>query len=106
MVELQALQTRLHPVDDVISRSATRVRELAGRAEYFGRHYDLLARHLEILQRLTGDLLGQTARIDVGRVDEIDARVERPADQPLRVALLQIADLLPDAFAAAEGHRP
>ncbi|NYH16597.1 hypothetical protein GGD41_003825 [Paraburkholderia bryophila] len=105
VIELQAFQARLHTVDDVIPRRAARIRKLVGLAEHLGRHDDFVARHLEVFQRLAGDLFGQAARVDVGRVDEVDARVERPADQPLRVGLLQIADLLPDALAAAEGHR-
>src|SRR5205085_1536249 len=46
------------------------------------------------------------AGVDVGRVDEVDAAVDRRADDALGVALLQAADLAPHAFvAAAEGHR-
>ena len=35
--------------------------------------------HLQVLQRLAGDLLGAAAGVDVGGVDEVDAGVERAA---------------------------
>src|ERR1019366_7163316 len=64
-----------------------------------------LARDLQVLQGLAGDLLGHAARVDVRRVDEVDARVDGLAHEALRVALAQVADLAPDAVGAAEGHR-
>ena len=76
----------------------------AGLAEDLGRDDHAVARHLQVLQRLPGDLLRQPARIDVGGVDEVDAGIERLADQALGIGLLQVADLAPDALAAAEGH--
>lgn len=43
--------------------------------------------------------------MDIGGVDEIDAGVERLADHSFGFDLLQVADLGPQAFAAAERHR-
>src|SRR5215472_1993444 len=106
VVELQALQARLQPGDDVAARRTAHVRARARLAEHLGRDDDALARNLEILQRLPGDLLRPAARVDIGGVDEVDAGVERAADDALRVVLLQPADLSPQAFtAAAERHR-
>ncbi len=67
---------------------------------------DVLARHLEVLQRLAGDDLRLAVGVDVGGIDEIDARIERTADELVGVRLLKRADVVPDAAAtAAEGHR-
>ena len=65
----------------------------AGLAEDLGGDDHVLARHLQVLQRLAGDLLRHAAGVDVGGVDEVDAGVERLADQALGVGLLQVADL-------------
>ena len=105
VVELQAAQALLQRRDDVAARRAAHVRAGAGLAEDLGRDDDALARDLEVLQRLPGDLFRAAGRVHVGGVDEIDARVERAADDPLGLVLLQAADLAPHAFfAAAEGH--
>ena len=105
MIELKALETRFHSVEDVAARGPAHVWPGPHLAEDFGGHHHALTRHLQILQRLPRDLLGQAARIHVRRVDEIDTGIERLADQPLGVGLLQISDLSPHPFATAEGHR-
>ena len=104
VVELQARQARLHAVENVAARRAARVRAGARVAEHLGRHHHVVACHLQVLQRLARDLLGRAARVHVGRVDEVDAGVQRLADQAFGVGLLQVADLAPDAAGAAEGH--
>jgi hypothetical protein len=104
VLELQALQAGLHAVHDVAARIAPRVGPRPHVARDLGGHDDAVARHLQVLQCLSGDLLGYTGRVDVGGVDEVDAGVQRLADQPLGVSLLQLADLGPQAGAAAEGH--
>src|SRR6185312_10800050 len=82
------------------------VRARPGLAEDLGRDDDALARDLEVLQRLPGDLFRAAAGIDVGGVDEVDAGVERAADDALGLLLLQPANLCPHAFVtAAERHR-
>ena len=88
----------------ILLGGASGVRPGAGLAEDLGGDHDAVARYLEVLEGLAGDLLGQPARIDVGGVDEVDAGVERLADQALGVGLLEVADLAPYALAAAEGH--
>jgi hypothetical protein len=42
-------------------------------------------------QRLADDLLGLAAAIDVGRVDEIDAGVERSVDDPDALVVIGVA---------------
>ena len=105
VIELQTFEARLDAVHDVIARRAARIGGFRRRAEHLGGHHDLVARHLEVLQREAGDLLGQTLGIDVGGIDKVDAGVDRATNETFGVGLLQIADLTPDAFAAAEGHR-
>ena len=104
VIELQALQACLHPVEDVAARRAAHVRAGAGFAEDLGGHHHLVARHLQVAQRLAGDLLGHATRVHVGGVDEVHARVQRLAHELLSFRLLQLADLAPHAGAAAEGH--
>jgi hypothetical protein len=104
MVELQPPRARLDAVQDVAARVAAVVGAGAGLAEHLGRDDDALARDLQVLQRLAGDGLRDAAGIDVGHVDEVDAGVDRLAHESFGVGLAQVADLAPDALAAAEGH--
>ncbi len=104
VLQLQPLQARLDAVHDVAAGTAAAVGARAGLAEHLGGDDDVLARHLQVLQRLPGELLRHAARVHVGRVDEVDAGVERLADEPVGVALAHVADLSPDAVGAAEGH--
>ncbi len=66
---------------------------------------DVLALDAEVAQRLPELDLGLAFRIDVGGVDEIDAGLERAADERGRARLIERADRAPEAGAAAEGHR-
>ena len=75
--------------DDVAARRAAHVRARAGLAEDLGRDDDALARHLQVLQRLADDLFGAAVGVDVGGVDEVDAGIERAADDALGFVLLQ-----------------
>ena len=93
VLELQPLQAGLDAVEDVAARRAARVRPRAGVAEDLGGDDHAVARHLQVLQRLAGDLLRHAARVHVGGVDEVDAGVDRLADQALGIGLLQVADL-------------
>jgi hypothetical protein len=105
VLHLQALQARLYAVHDVMARVAARIGPLgAGGAEHLGGHDHVLAWHLEVLECLAGDDLRAAVRIDVGGVDEVDAGVERAADQRIGLGLLQRADGAPHAALAAEGH--
>jgi hypothetical protein len=51
-----------------------------------GREHDVVA--LAAGQRLADDLLRLAARIDVGGVDEVDARVQRAVDDPDAVVVV------------------
>ena len=104
MVELKPLETGFRSVDQMQTRIAAGVRPDAGWRETLGRDHDLLARYRQIAQRLSGDLFGQTVRIGIRRIDDVDTGVERAADQHIGLGLIEIAHLAIDAC-AAEGHR-
>src|SRR5207248_1232036 len=50
------------------------------------------------------DRLGLAIPVAVGRVEEVDPRVEGARDELARRALVEPADRLPHALGAAEGH--
>ena len=57
VVHLQPLQARLDGLDEVGARVAALVGAWAHLAERLGRDHHAVARHLEVAQRLAGDLL-------------------------------------------------
>ncbi|KAG0960826.1 hypothetical protein G6F31_010266 [Rhizopus arrhizus] len=105
MVQLKARQTLLHAVQDVQARIAARIHTGAGLAEDLGGDDHVVARPLQVTPRLSGDHFRPAFGVHVRRVDEIDARIQCPAHQPVRVLLLQGADLAPQLAFAAESHR-
>ena len=105
VVELQPLQAGLDTVEDVAARGAACVRAGAHFAENLGRDDHAVAWHLQVFQGLAGDLFRASAGVHISGIDEVDAAVDRRADQLLGITLLQRADLLPDALATAERHR-
>ena len=104
IVEPKAFQARLDAVHDVVARQADRVWPRCGSAAHLGCDDNTFAGHLEIAQRPTENLLGKPLRINVGGVDEIDARRERPLDQGIGVILIDLAHVLPPRALAAERH--
>ena len=67
---------------------------------------DVLALDSEIAQGLADLNLGLAFGIDVGRVDEIDARFERAGDELGGGSLIERPNGAPESGAAVEGHRP
>lgn len=61
------------------------------------------ARDSRALQRLSGDLLRQNLRVNVGGFDEVDSRVDRLTDETLGVRLLEVPDLTLHAVSITEG---
>jgi len=74
VVDLHAAQAGLALGDQVVAGEAGGVRPVAHRHPRLGGQQHPVA---PALDRLAHDLLGQPARIDVGRVDEVDAAVEQ-----------------------------
>jgi hypothetical protein len=50
----------------------------------FRGNHDVIARYLQVLKRLTGDDFRAVVRIDIDRVDKVDAGVDGPANEPAR----------------------
>ena len=106
MVELQALQAGLDAFHDVIARQAARIDAFCATvAEHLGGDHDVFARYLQVFQRLTGDDFRAAVRIDVGRVDEVDAGLDGAGDELVSFGLPQITDLPVNPVFAPEGHR-
>src|SRR5262249_17010480 len=59
----------------------------------------------EVLERLAEQSLRQAVRIDVRRVDQIDAGLERARDDGIDVLLPEIAEGAVEGVVPAEGHR-
>jgi hypothetical protein len=96
-VGFQAPQRRL----DLAYHPAARVPGLVGVLAH--RAVELRSEHHVLApaagERLADDLLGLAARVHVGGVDEVDARVERSVDDPDRHVVIGLAP-------RAEHHRP
>ena len=97
MVEAEALQAGGDLIHDVAARQPDRVRPRPHAAAHLGRDDHVLALHAEIAQRLPELDLRLALRIDVGGVDEIDAGLERAADERGRARLVDRADRAPEA---------
>ncbi len=78
VVRAQAAQAVLASRHDPSARVALCVGVLAHDAVHLGGQNDLLP--ILLGQRLAHDLLGLAERIDIGRVDEVDPRIERAVD--------------------------
>ena len=84
-------------VQDRLAGQAGAVRSRPHPAVHLGGEHDLLAAG-EVAQRAAGDLLAAAAGVDVGGVEEVDARLEGvPDERPGRV-------LVEDPLVAAAGR--
>ena len=102
VVGAQPAQARLARLDQVMTRQPRVVRAAAHRKPRLGRDQHTVAASL---QRLADDLLRRARRVDVGRVDHVDAGVERHVDLPLGAGEVDLADAA-ELPAACEAHRP
>ena len=73
-------------------------------AERLGGQNDIRTLVAGIRDRPAGDLLRKPLRVDVGRVDEVDAGVERAGDDAVGIGLVERAYRGPEAAPPAEGH--
>ena len=106
MVEAEPLQAAGDLIHDVPAREADRIGAGAGAAANLGGHDDVLALDGKVAQGLAEHDFRLSLGIDVGGVDEIDARFERALNERGRALLLDRADIAPEAGAAMKGHRP
>ena len=80
VIRAEALQGTVDPLHDVLAREALLVRLLAHRVEDLRRDHDLVAL-CHLLQRAAGDLLAAAEGVHVGGVEEVDALLQRLADE-------------------------
>jgi hypothetical protein len=94
-VGAEPAQTRVALPDEPAAGVAALVHVVAHHPVRLRRQHDSITAALE---RFAHDLLRLAARVDVGRVDEVDPRVERAVDDPDRFLVIGIAP-------GAEHHR-
>ena len=87
-VGAEPAQAVLDFAHDPAARVAELVRVVAHRAVHLGREHDVVAPAAG--SALPDDLLGLAARVDVGGVDEVDARVERAVDDPDALVVVRL----------------
>ena len=83
-IGLEPAQRILARAEDVIARIAALVGSVAHRVVHLGRQDDLIAAAV-FLERATDDPFALAGVVDVRRVDEIDARLERAVNDADRV---------------------
>ena len=81
IIGLQALQTGLALVHDVHPGGTAGIRACAHRAEHLGGYHDVFALDAQIFQRLANNALTGATAVDIGGVNEVDARVQRHRHQ-------------------------
>ncbi|OWK23738.1 hypothetical protein AJ87_29390 [Rhizobium yanglingense] len=101
-IGLQALEACLAGRDQVLARRARIVRAVAHREARLSRdQHAVLALAAEDFAK---NFLRDAGRIDIGGVDQVDARIEAQIDKAAGFGNAEIADHLRPAL-AAEGHR-
>src|SRR5277367_1991752 len=104
MVSLQAAQTGLDAVHDVAARGPDVIAARADAAVDLGRDHDLMPRDIEVLQRLSKDLLALTLRINIRGIKEVDPALNRCLNQLIGTHLANGSDGFEYSSAIAEGH--
>ncbi len=99
VVGTQSLQAGFDRLHDVQARQPDVVRALPHPSPYLGGDDDVLAPTGE---RAAQDLLRVARRVDIGRVEEVDASIERPVNQRVRCGLIERSYSLP---LRSERHR-
>src|ERR1700730_2931074 len=100
VIGAEPLQRRVDRLHDVLARQAFLVWPLSHRIEDLGREHHLVAPG-EFLDRAAGDLLAHPLRIDVRRIEKIDAGFEGGLEKGLALGFFQ-HPLAP--FLRAVGH--
>ena len=100
VVRAHAAQARLAGADDVVAREPGVVGAVAHRHARLGGEQHAVA---AAAQGAPDDLLGEAAGVDVGGVDQVDARLEAHVDLAGRAFDVGRADV-GELVAAAEGH--
>ena len=100
MVGLQPLQAGLDTVHQMPARGAAIIRLVAHLAKGLGGNHHFVPPHPDITQRLAQQPFGIAKGIDIGCIDKIDPRRQRPPDKRIGRALIDIGDHAPSARAA------
>ncbi len=101
VVGLQPAQAFVDGVLDMLARKAALVGIVAHGVEDFRGDDEPVARRSEVLQRATDNLFAHAERVDVGRVEKVDASFQRALDE--RTAFRFLQDPLPPLLRAI-GH--
>ena len=105
MIRLETAEAGLDGIHDVSARGAHVVAAGADAAEDLGGDHDVLAGDVQVLEGLTKCLFAFAFSVNVSRVEEIDAGIDRGFNELVGSRLVHAADGLPEAAAASEGHR-
>src|SRR6267154_3741114 len=105
IVGLKATERVFDGSREPASRAATLVGIVAHRRESLGGEHDVVS---SAFQRLADDLFGFALAVPVGGVDEVDAEVERPVNDPGALVVIGIGQLSEHHRAKAVGadHYP
>src|SRR6266496_5901178 len=89
IVGTKPLKRGINRLQDVFSREAAVVWSLANGRVHLGRQHVAVATSKELPQQTAGDLLANSARIDIGGIKEDDALVNRPSHNATCLAFVQ-----------------
>ena len=102
VVRTEPPQTRIDCVEYRLARQAAPVGALAHREENLGRDHHLVAARI-VFERLTDDFLGGAVRVGVRGIEEVDAHLDRLANQRAALLLRQGPQMIA-ALGGTEGH--
>ena len=105
MIEAKSFQAGADLIHDVSAREANGVRPRPHPCAHLGRDDDVLALDAKVAQSLADLNLRLAFGIDVGRIDEIDARFERPSDELGGGVLIERPNIAPHSAGAAAMKR-
>ena len=104
VVRIQPLETFFDRGHDVSAREADGIGARAHPSPDLGRDHHVLARDAELLEAAAEEPLGLALGVDIGGIEEIDAAVDRRAQQPGHLALVELPDERPETALPAKGH--
>src|SRR5260370_30838631 len=104
VVGLEATETRFHSIHEVPPESAPIVALRTDTGVHLGLDNNVLAGAAQVLQRLPESLLAFPVRVDVRRIEEVDASIDGALDQLVGFLLIDATDDFIDALGATERH--
>src|SRR5882724_274027 len=104
MVGLQTAETGLHTIHNVAARGPDVIPPRADATIDLRRDHDILPRDVQVFQRLSENLFAFALRVNVRRIKEVDAGVNRGLDQFICPGLVNGADGFEKPSAVPECH--